>query len=127
MAHKQEPTRNFAITRRTCSLVEVEVCRYIKTESGSEVDSKLRYYFIAGEPLRSRGPFLECPDNFMGPKSCVCIQDKSFNNFENDTIKLSDNEAKSPVCELGTVLLFNRISDPRSYQAFRETGPRTLF
>ena len=69
MAHKQEPTRNFAITRRTCSLVEVEVCRYIKTESGSEVDSKLRYYFIAGEPLRSRGPFLECPDNFMGPKS----------------------------------------------------------
>ena len=26
--------------------------------------------------------------------SCVCIQDQSFNNFENNTIKLSVNEAK---------------------------------
>ena len=25
---------------------------------------------------------------------CVCIQDQSFNNFENNTIKLSVNEAK---------------------------------
>ena len=43
---------------------------------------------------------LESPDNFSGPKSCfmfvgrVCIQDQSFTNFENDTMKLSVNEAK---------------------------------
>ena len=34
------------------------------------------------------GPLLENPDNFSGPKSCfmfcrVCIQDESFNNFDN--------------------------------------------
>ena len=32
------------------------------------------------------------------PKSCLCLprllQDQSFNNFENDTMKLSANEAK---------------------------------
>ena len=38
-----------------------------------------------------------------------------------------------PVCELGTMLLFNRFwfknlpSDPQSYRAFRETGPRGPF
>ena len=41
------------------------------------------------------GPFLEVPVTFRTRKvvssSCVCIQDqiKSFNDFENDTIKLS--------------------------------------
>ena len=39
---------------------------------------------------------------------CVCIHDQSFNNFDNDTMKLSVNEAKLTVCELGTGLLFNR-------------------
>ena len=41
--------------------------------------------------------FLESPRIFSGPKNfyicCVCIQDHSFNNFEN-TMKLSVNEAK---------------------------------
>ena len=37
--------------------------------------------------------------NFSGPKSyfmfcCFCIHDQSFNNFDNDTMKLSVNEAK---------------------------------
>ena len=38
-----------------------------------------------------------------------------------------------PVCELGTMLLFNRFwfknlpSDPQSYRAFRETGPGPLY
>ena len=36
----------------------------------------------------------------------VCIQDKSFNNFENDTMKLSDNEATPPPPLPQTVLLF---------------------
>ena len=41
-----------------------------------------------------RGPFLESPDNISGPESCfnVCrvfTRDQSFNNFENDTMKLS--------------------------------------
>ena len=44
------------------------------------------------------GPFLESLDNFSGPKSAfvftVFAWDQSFNNFENDTMKLSVNEAK---------------------------------
>ena len=47
-----------------------------------------------------RDPFLKSPDNLLfGPEKLfyVCrfsIQDQSFNNFENDTKKLSVNEAK---------------------------------
>ena len=49
----------------------------------------------------TRGPLLESPDNFSGPNSCfmfcrVCIQDESFNNFDNNEVKLSVNEAKLP-------------------------------
>ena len=45
------------------------------------------------------GLFLESPANFSGPESCfvfscVCVQDQSFNNFENNTIELLVNEAK---------------------------------
>ena len=57
------------------------------------------------------------PFEQLGPQSCfrprkllyvyrVYNEDQSFNNFENDTMTLSVNEAKL-VCELGTVLLFN--------------------
>jgi len=44
--------------------------------------------------------FLESPDSFSDPKTKrfyvyrVCIQDQSFNNFENDSMKLSVKEAK---------------------------------
>jgi len=47
--------------------------------------------------------FLEKPGDFSIPESCfvfavfavfACIQDQSFSNFENDTIKLSVNQAK---------------------------------
>ena len=46
-----------------------------------------------------RGLFLESPANFSGPESCfvfgcVCVQDQSFNNFENNTMQLLVNEAK---------------------------------
>ena len=46
-----------------------------------------------------RGLFLESSGNFSGPGklfcvSPVCIQDESFNNFDNDAIKLSVNEAE---------------------------------
>ena len=51
--------------------------------------------------MGSGGPFIERPGNFSGAESGffffvwrVCIQDQSFNNFENDTMKLSDNGAK---------------------------------
>ena len=56
-----------------------------------------------------------------------CIQYQSFNNFENDTVNLSVNEANLLVCELGTLLLFNwfwfqsLLSNPKSYRVFRET------
>ena len=45
-------------------------------------------------------PFLESPDSFSDPKIerfyvyRVCIQDQSFNNFENDSMELSVKEAK---------------------------------
>ena len=41
--------------------------------------------------------FLDSPGNFSSPESCfvfACIQDQSFSNFENDTMKLSVNQAK---------------------------------
>ena len=49
--------------------------------------------------VTGRGPYLESPGNFSGPGKLffvcrVCIQDQSFNNFENGTMKLSLNEAK---------------------------------
>ena len=48
-----------------------------------------------------RGLFLESPGNFSGRESylrcCVFIQDQSFNNFDNHTMKLSLNEAKLTV------------------------------
>ena len=47
---------------------------------------------------RDQGPVSPKSRNFSGPKAvyvfCVCIQDRSFNNFENDTMKLSPYEAK---------------------------------
>ena len=48
----------------------------------------------------ARGPFLKTPDNLFGPEKLfyvcrVCNQaDQSFNNLENDTIKVSVNEAE---------------------------------
>ena len=46
----------------------------------------------------TKGPLLESPDNFSGPKSCsmfaVFVFKMSFNNFENNKVKLSVNEAK---------------------------------
>ena len=50
--------------------------------------------------LRSRTRFSKVPITFQARKAVyvcrVCIQDQSFNNFENefDTMKLSANEAK---------------------------------
>ena len=47
---------------------------------------------------RSWRPFRESADNVLGPKNyfvcCVCIHDESFNNFDNDTMKLWVNEEK---------------------------------
>ena len=44
------------------------------------------------------GPFLESTGNFSGAESCFVllsfIQDQSFNNFENNTMKLLVNDAK---------------------------------
>ena len=45
------------------------------------------------------GPFLESPDYFSGPQTCLMLvlfafKNFSFNNFEKDTMKLSVNEAK---------------------------------
>ena len=39
---------------------------------------------------------------------CVCIDDESFNNFDNDTMKLSVKKKNWPVYELQELLLFNR-------------------
>ena len=46
----------------------------------------------------TRGQFLESSDNFSGPKSCFMFAvfpfKMSLNNFENNKVKLSVNEAK---------------------------------
>ena len=53
-----------------------------------------------GVGLLCWGPFLKSSDNVSEPKSCIVfavfyIQDQSFNNSENDTMKLQlINEAK---------------------------------
>ena len=58
-----------------------------------------------------------------------CIQDQSFNNCENYTIKLSVNEAKlTGLCArncatIQQVLILKFAFGPKSYRAFRETGP----
>ena len=59
----------------------------------------------------------------------VCIQDSSFNNSDNDTMKLSVNEAKLTglwarnCATITKVLILNLPSGPKSFRAFRETGP----
>ena len=64
------------------------------------------------------------------------IQGQNFSYFENDRMNLSVSKAKLTgyVFVLGTMLLFNSRfcfsnlpSDPKSYRAFRETGPRSQF
>ena len=71
-------------------------------KAGSVVGSRLlpsckdviRNTFLSWS-CRSGGLFLESPVNVLGSESCwFCIQFQSFNNFENDTMKLSVNEAK---------------------------------
>ena len=46
----------------------------------------------------SWGPFFKSIANFSGPESCfgclVCIQDQGIDDFKNDHMKLSIDEAK---------------------------------
>ena len=59
----------------------------------------------------------------------VCIQDQSFNNCENDTMKLSVSEAKLTglyarnCATIQQVLILKLPSGPKSYRAYRGTGP----
>ena len=59
------------------------------------------FYFFGGGGEGGCGgwTFLESPDNYSGPEGLfyvcrVCSQDQSFNNFENNTMKLTVNEGK---------------------------------
>ena len=60
---------------------------------------------------------------------CVCIQDQSFNNFENNTMDLSVNEEKltgvwSRNCDtIQQVLILKFASGPKSYRVFRDLIP----
>ena len=87
---------------------------------------------------RSRGQFIESPDNFSGPKSCFMFALFTFKIKVSIILKMIQWDYQLTkqnwlVCELGTLLLFNRFwfqnlpSDPKSYRAFRETGPRFPF
>ena len=60
----------------------------------------------------------------------VFIQDRNFNNFENDTTKLSVNEAKLTglrarnwTCNIQQVLILKFAFGPKNFRVFRETGP----
>ena len=56
--------------------------------------------YTSARLCKSKGLFLESSGSFSGPESyfaCVCciyIQDQSLNNFDNNVMKLSVNEAK---------------------------------
>ena len=59
------------------------------------------------------------------------MQDRGFNSFAFNMIKLSvDEKKKRAVCSPGPALLFfvfrfeNLMSGPKSYRDFRETDPR---
>ena len=80
------------------------------------------------------GPFLESPDNFLGPKSCFIFAVFAFKIKVSIILKMIQwnyqlMKQNWPVSELGTVLLFNRLwfqnlpSGPKSYRDFRDTGP----
>ena len=80
------------------------------------------------------GLFLESSYNFLGPKSCFMCAVFAFKIKVSIILKMIQwkyqlKKQNWPVCELGTLLLFNWFwlenfpSDPKSYQAFRETGP----
>ena len=78
-----------------------------------------------------QGPVSEKSWELFGPKKLfrVCIQDQGSNNFENDIIKLSVNEAKLTglwarnCATIQQILILNLPSGPKSFWAFRETGP----
>ena len=80
------------------------------------------------------GLFFEVPITFCLEKlfyvCLVYIQDQSFNNFENDTMKVSVNEAKLTGlwarnwATIQLVLISNLPSHTKTCGAFRETGPR---
>ena len=57
--------------------------------------------------LLLEGLFLKSPGTFLGLESCFMfsIQDKHFNRFENDQMKLLQMKQNWLVCELGTMLL----------------------
>ena len=85
--------------------------------------------------IMARGPFLESPDNFSGPKSCFMFPVFAFKIKVSIILKMIKwnyqlIKQNWPVCELGTVLLVNRFwfqnlpSGPKSYRDFRDTGPR---
>ena len=58
---------------------------------------------------RVLGLFLEIPVAFRARKAMPYFgQDQSFNNFDNDAIKISVKDAKYTHCELETVLRFNK-------------------
>ena len=87
------------------------------------------------DPARSapRARFSKVPIINGGPKAVVVyVQDRGFNSFESNMIKLSVNETKWSSCSPGPALLFfifrfqYLISGPKSYQGIRETGPRLV-
>ena len=61
----------------------------------------LRVLPLQIEPVlqQIKGSFLESPGTFSGAEAVLCcsvfIQDESFNNFENNAMKLLLNDAKS--------------------------------
>ena len=79
-------------------------------------------------------PFLESPGNFSGPENCFMFAMFTFKIKVSIILKMKQKNYQLTkqnwlVCELGTVLLFNRfwflpsVLSPKSYEAFREMGP----
>ena len=105
----------FRARKTLCCNIRLKNWSLKETEKGPEIKTT----------IHGAGLFLESPGNFSGHELfyvCrVCIQDQSFNNFENDTaIKLTKlvNEAK-------LLSLWAR-NCARIFRAFRETGPKLV-
>ena len=110
------------------SVYENDVMRLLRARNKASVSSPTG----VGQLIwPSGGPFLESPDNFSGPKSSFTFVVLAFKIKVSITLKMRQcnhqlTKQNWPVCELGTVLLFNMFwfknlpSDSKGYGPFEK-------
>ena len=115
------------------SVYENDVMRLLRARNKASVSSPTG----VGQLIwPSGGPFLESPDNFLGPKSSFTFVVLAFKIKVSITLKMRQcnhqlTKQNWPVCELGTVPLFNRfwfqnLPRTRRVTGLSRNGPRDL-